>query len=105
MRLVFFFFFFQAEDGIRDTSVTGVKTCALPILVDRCFVDEAGTRWVIDYKTSRHEGGSLESFLDHEMQRYQGQLSDYLALARSLGPQPVRAALYFPLLGAFRELS
>src|SRR5437762_14240741 len=25
------FFFFQAEDGIRDTSVTGVKTCALPI--------------------------------------------------------------------------
>src|SRR5437762_11426536 len=28
-RLVFFFF--QAEDGIRDTSVTGVQTCALPI--------------------------------------------------------------------------
>src|SRR5437763_3507282 len=28
---VVFFFFFQAEDGIRDTSVTGVQTCALPI--------------------------------------------------------------------------
>src|SRR5437762_10278515 len=28
---MFFFFFFQAEDGIRDTSVTGVQTCALPI--------------------------------------------------------------------------
>src|SRR5437762_6555459 len=27
------FFFFQAEDGIRDTSVTGVQTCALPIFV------------------------------------------------------------------------
>src|SRR5437764_5172610 len=27
----FFVFFFQAEDGIRDTSVTGVQTCALPI--------------------------------------------------------------------------
>src|SRR5437764_2957642 len=27
----FDFFFFQAEDGIRDTSVTGVQTCALPI--------------------------------------------------------------------------
>src|SRR4030066_887455 len=26
-----FFFFFQAEDGIRDSSVTGVQTCALPI--------------------------------------------------------------------------
>src|SRR2546422_6387056 len=29
----FFFFFFQAEDGIRDVAVTGVQTCALPILV------------------------------------------------------------------------
>src|SRR5690349_23962432 len=27
----FFFFFFQAEDGIRDLYVTGVQTCALPI--------------------------------------------------------------------------
>src|SRR5437763_14052111 len=30
-----FFFFFQAEDGIRDTSVTGVQTCALPICLPR----------------------------------------------------------------------
>ena len=28
------FFFFQAEDGIRDIGVTGVQTCALPILRD-----------------------------------------------------------------------
>src|SRR5216684_4013970 len=28
---MFFFFFFQAEDGIRDVAVTGVQTCALPI--------------------------------------------------------------------------
>src|SRR5688500_19908354 len=32
--LFLFFFFFQAEDGIRDYKVTGVQTCALPIL--RC---------------------------------------------------------------------
>src|SRR2546430_6608921 len=30
--LLCFFFFFQAEDGIRDLTVTGVQTCALPIL-------------------------------------------------------------------------
>src|SRR5688500_8564215 len=30
--LLFFCFFFQAEDGIRDYKVTGVQTCALPIL-------------------------------------------------------------------------
>src|SRR5439155_10656593 len=34
-----FFFFFQAEDGIRDGHVTGVQTCALPILV------REGRRW------------------------------------------------------------
>src|SRR5437764_3671151 len=31
MDTALYFFFFQAEDGIRDTSVTGVQTCALPI--------------------------------------------------------------------------
>src|SRR2546430_178642 len=31
LRLLFLFFFFQAEDGIRDLTVTGVQTCALPI--------------------------------------------------------------------------
>src|SRR6266853_5857279 len=31
MVAVVFFFFFQAEDGIRDLTVTGVQTCALPI--------------------------------------------------------------------------
>src|SRR5258707_5897166 len=31
LRLLFVFFFFQAEDGIRDIGVTGVQTCALPI--------------------------------------------------------------------------
>src|SRR3989449_1247999 len=30
------FFFFQAEDGIRDVAVTGVQTCALPILSTAC---------------------------------------------------------------------
>src|SRR5256886_12673440 len=41
------FFFFQAEDGIRDLTVTGVQTCALPIFPGRAnrwlapFVDAA----------------------------------------------------------------
>src|SRR2546426_332150 len=36
--LAFFFFFFQAEDGIRDYKVTGVQTCALPILLLQCGI-------------------------------------------------------------------
>src|SRR5256885_2714694 len=34
-RVILFFFFFQAEDGIRDYKVTGVQTCALPIIIYR----------------------------------------------------------------------
>src|SRR6266403_2480400 len=43
MHFLFFFFFFQAEDGIRDLYVTGVQTCALPISTAReQTVDEYG---------------------------------------------------------------
>src|SRR5437762_9453278 len=37
VRIEGLFFFFQAEDGIRDTSVTGVQTCALPISAVRAL--------------------------------------------------------------------
>src|SRR5205809_6225225 len=36
------FFFFQAEDGIRDVAVTGVQTCALPISIGGIFGSLAG---------------------------------------------------------------
>src|SRR5256884_7849333 len=35
---ILFFFFFQAEDGIRDVAVTGVQTCALPISMSNVFL-------------------------------------------------------------------
>src|SRR2546422_2954777 len=42
---MFFFFFFQAEDGIRDVAVTGVQTCALPICVLYPFYVAAPRVW------------------------------------------------------------
>src|SRR5439155_5829037 len=39
----FFFFFFQAEDGIRDGHVTGVQTCALPILMSLAVLTRVNT--------------------------------------------------------------
>src|SRR5690554_7484894 len=40
------FFFFQAEDGIRDADVTGVQTCALPILsVDEQAEEHGPALW------------------------------------------------------------
>src|SRR5258706_4259035 len=40
MSQLLLFFFFQAEDGIRDWSVTGVQTCALPILATEIVVTQ-----------------------------------------------------------------
>jgi len=91
----------EAASELALTGIVGGRLTS--VVVDRSFLDAQGTRWVIDFKTSRHEGGRLEQFLDEELRRYRGQLETYAALARGLGPQPVRAALYFPLLGAFRE--
>jgi ATP-dependent exoDNAse (exonuclease V) beta subunit len=72
-------------------------------VIDRCFVDQ-GQRWVVDYKTGTHGGGGLEAFVAEELQRYRPQLHRYRQLAAALGPEPVRAALYFPWLGVLREL-
>src|SRR5688500_19564948 len=44
MLVFFIIFFFQAEDGIRDYKVTGVQTCALPILV-LCLPSPVGFGW------------------------------------------------------------
>lgn len=93
------------REACGELSLTGIASGRLTnVVIDRSFVDGEGTRWVIDFKTSRHEGGGREEFLEQEMDRYRPQLETYVALARGLGPQPVRAGLYFPLLGAFREL-
>ena len=73
------------------------------VRLDRTFVDEAGTRWIIDFKTSSHEGGSTEAFLDSEVERYRGQLERYAGTMAALDSRPIRVGLYFPLLRAFRH--
>jgi ATP-dependent helicase/nuclease subunit A len=95
----------EHDQAGSELALTGIAGGTLTnVVIDRSFVAADGTRWVIDFKTSPHEGGRLEDFINREIERYRGQLEKYAALARGLGPQPVRAALYFPLLGVFREL-
>ena len=71
-------------------------------VLDRTFV-AGGTRWIIDYKTGTHTGGSLENFLDNEQARYRAQLEGYASVIRSMDSRPIRLGLYFPLLQAWRE--
>ncbi len=73
------------------------------LILDRTFVDD-GARWIVDYKTSRHEGGDLEGFLDEEERRYSPQLERYRLAMQELENRPIRTALYFPWHSAFREV-
>src|SRR5438309_8997122 len=55
----YFFFFFQAEDGIRDGTVTGVQTCALPIVLG--VTDEIGEVADLQIRADRATfGGKLQ---------------------------------------------
>jgi ATP-dependent exoDNAse (exonuclease V) beta subunit len=69
------------------------------LVIDRHFVEADGTRWVIDYKTSRHEGADAEGFLDRERERYRPQLARYAALF----PTAPKQGLYFPLMPGWRD--
>ena len=96
----------EHREAVSELPLTGIAAGRLQnIIIDRSFIDEEGTRWVIDYKTSSHSGADLEGFLQSELERYRAQLTSHSQLARALGPEPVRAALYLPLLGVFRELA
>ena len=87
-----------------ELALTGVVDSGLvSIVIDRTFVDATGVRWIVDYKTSNHEGAGLEEFLDNERERYRGQLERYAQLMRAGGNEPIRLGLYFPLLSAWRE--
>src|SRR5699024_4290367 len=59
------FFFFQAEDGIRDRNVTGVQTCALPISSADLAGQSLGPR--VEHPVPDQLGGGLEVFEERGM--------------------------------------
>jgi ATP-dependent exoDNAse (exonuclease V) beta subunit len=75
------------------------------VSVDRTFVDARGLRWLIDFKPGIPLASSTEDFLAAEMTRYRPGVERAQTLAQRLGPGVPRAALYFPALRVFCELS
>ena len=69
------------------------------MVIDRVFETVEGEKWVVDWKTSSHTGGSVSDFLDREADRYRTQLKSYVG---ALGGS-ANSGLYFPLLPAWRE--
>ena len=86
----------KCEYRMRIVGPEGVRL----IIIDRMFSDATGKRWIVDYKTSSHEGADLESFLDRELERYTPQLTGY---STAFPEGNVSLGLYFPLVKGWRE--
>jgi len=94
-----------AAEGRSELALTAVIDGVVQSLrIDRTFVDAEGLRWIVDWKTSSHEGADREAFLDNELARYTPQLRRYAQVMSLLDTRPQRVGLYFPLLDAWREL-
>src|SRR3989442_7273570 len=87
-KFITVFFFFQAEDGIRDADVTGVQTCALPIWDWDRHPDQ--WRW------ARFDQGDLHVWRPIPRDRDQ-------AFSRLDGVLPGLARYYFPDLVGFGD--
>ncbi len=67
-------------------------------VIDRTFVDEADTRWIIDYKTAEPGSDqSLADFMRQQQEQYQKQLHQYAHILHQMEDRPIQLALYFPL--------
>src|SRR2546430_2031414 len=116
----FLFFFFQAEDGIRDLTVTGVQTCALPISVvtdpsdypkvlaemaERGGALSGGTRFALAQKAFAHSAAyeaAIGNYLtgqgsDGELASFPGRLTFQFEKVQDLryGENPHQAAAFY----------
>ena len=95
----------EHRDATSPLELTGIVGGRLVnAAVDRSFVAADGTRWLVDIKIGVHGKSGLGAFIDSEVTRYRPGLEEAVALASRLGPEKVRAALFYPLLRVFRAL-
>jgi len=89
----------DAHNELRLTAILNGE--CVNLVIDRTFRSADHQRWIVDYKTSSHEGADVADFLDRERERYEAQLARY---ASALGAAPeTKLGLYFPLLAGWRE--
>jgi superfamily I DNA/RNA helicase len=93
----------RAEGSLALSGVMGGRLTTVSI--DRTFVDATGVRWLIDFVPGVPPDTENERFLEGEMQRHRSAMERSSTLARELGPEPLRAAIYFPGLAAWREIT
>jgi ATP-dependent helicase/nuclease subunit A len=92
-------------EGYSELALTGLwQGRVTSVVIDRVRIDKDGIHWIVDYKTSTHEGGDLATFLRQETDRYRAQLQKYAEIYSAMTGSPVKTALYFPMLQEFCEV-
>jgi ATP-dependent helicase/nuclease subunit A len=72
-------------------------------VIDRTFIDENETRWIIDYKTSSPgPDQAVADFLEKAQATHRAQLETYAAMMHAIEKRPICLGLYFPLFGGWR---
>ncbi|WP_035629143.1 PD-(D/E)XK nuclease family protein, partial [Hydrogenovibrio marinus] len=99
----------EADDEVPDGELRSQShNMTQHHIVDRTFVDDAGVRWIVDYKTSYwHEGSgtSKAAFVKSKVEEYRPQLQRYGALFAQLEQRPQKYVLYFTYLDEWVELN
>jgi ATP-dependent exoDNAse (exonuclease V) beta subunit len=90
----------QSELKMTRSSLEGIEH----YIIDRTFIDEAGIRWIIDYKTSHPDNMPLPQFIAQEEEKYREKMLIYKAIFEAYDNHTIRVALYFPAIPLFREI-
>ena len=83
----------RSEYRVRAMAGSGMRS----YVMDRVFRDKDGTRWVVDFKASSHQGGDIEGFFDRQRVRYAAQLDEYAGLLGGAS-----RGIYLPLHSGWR---
>lgn len=85
----------QHQDSKTEYALTTIiEEQTVSIIIDRTFIDQNNTRWIIDYKTGSDPNNN-----------YRPQLEQYAKIIQMLDARPIRLGLYFPLQKTWQEWS
>jgi len=94
----------QHTDAKSEYAISAIINGELEnFVIDRTFIDESGTRWIIDYKTSMFTQGDLDDFLANEQKKYLEKMQQYHSAIKMNEDRPIKLGLYFPALPAWKE--
>ncbi|MDF3055179.1 MAG: ATP-dependent nuclease subunit, partial [Gammaproteobacteria bacterium] len=96
----------KVEHATELTLSTITNRGLIHLVIDRTFIDDEGTRWIIDYKTdSPTRGENIEDFLNQRQSTYRNQLEMYASALAQMDNRPISLGIYFPAFCGWKAWS